>query len=529
MAKRDFFWAFLLFAIYLLFWLPTLNVQPRFSTGDFGRDLYAFQTTLQGYLPCRDYWWSYGPLAPFYYAFWFLIGGVNVVSARMGLCAIYILSAFIAYAALRLFTSRPVAFLSSLAFLNMDMTWTFNHVGAIPFLLMAIFSLWKFFLKGRLRWYYLGLLSLALVALVKINIGLTSSAAFFTALVAHELFLRQGKSRALLAKKHFFLSLLLFFLGLFGAYQLLYWGIPADWVEQCMGLKTKYTGILDSPWLNVKHLILRFLVWEKSRLFRLLALAVFGAFAFVGLRKKEFSTEKKKVAVAVIGSLLLVGLANSMEYVAAEGMIYRFDFWIFPVFVLLMGLLAGWGSVLFNGTLKVFLGCLIFLLLLLNPFQNFRDAFAWKVPERFLDFPRGKVYVGKLPVSDIEIIRKVTRYIIENTNPTQQILTIPYDSLYCFLSDRRHAVPELMFMESRQISEKQEERIIGEIEAKRVPLVLITNRYRSSELGVGHFGVTHCKKLSEYIFSRYEKVQRLGPWEADSGHHAVEIWKRKGG
>ncbi len=523
MAADGWFWLSVLTV--LIFWIPTINVQPHLTTGDMGRDFYAFQLMTQGHWPVRDYWWQYGPLMPVYYAFWFLVGGVNILSVRMGLAAIYLLSSILTYQILRLFTQAPVAFLSSLAFLSFDMTWTFNHIGAIPLLLFSIFSLWKFFLTHHKRWCYLGLLSVVAIAWLKISAGVFSFLAFYASLLLDYGLSGRKNSETLLAWKHFIFLPLLFSVLTLGAYTALYWGVPADWVGQCMTLAPQY-GRLTFFWTNLKHLFLRFLIWDRERLFGVAVFLIFGLLALLSLRKKNLSERDKKIYLPVWGSLVIYGVANSADYFLMEGMIYRFDFWLFPIFVLSLGFLAEWASSLFQRREKIILGILIFLGLLIFPFKNFQEALAMKVPERYLDFPQGQVYAGGA-LASIQAVKAGTRFILENTTPAEKILAIPYEPLYAFLSGRRHALRELIFVEGIHIQPEQEERMIREIEDEQVPLVLISNRYYSTEPGIGYFGKTHCQKLNRYLMDHYEEVQTFGRWEVESVEHAIKIFVRK--
>jgi len=458
LKKTDLFWGGSLFLIYLLYWIPMVHFQPLLSTGDMGRDLYAFESVLHGYRPCRDYWWQYGPLMPLYYVFWFLVGGVNLLSVRIGLAVIYFLSALIIFKVLRLFISPGIAFLSALAFMVFDMTWTFNHIGAIPFLLLSIFCLWKFFLTHQTRWCYLGLFSVVAIAEIKISTGITSFFAFYASLLFYYWLLQARRSKCPLARKHFIYFPLLFFAIVLGTGLLMYWGISLDWIDQCLTISPHHRVWPSSHLTLLKHLILRFFVWEPSRLFGVGALWVLGVLSIFNLRKKKLTETENRVWPFVIGSLVFFTIANSMDYFAMDGKINRFDFWLYPMFLLWMGLLAGWASLNFAPKFKMILGSLIFLSLLWNPFRQVQQALALSKPERFLDFSRGQVYVGG-PLSSVQTIKEGTRFIFENTKPTDTLLAVPYEPLYSFLSGRRHATRELIFVDDIKIGKEQEEKI----------------------------------------------------------------------
>ena len=70
------------------------------ATGDHGRDLYAYQVSLKGHLPYRDYWWVYGPLMPYYYGLCFKILGVHIPAVLTGKALLALVSSLFVYLAL---------------------------------------------------------------------------------------------------------------------------------------------------------------------------------------------------------------------------------------------------------------------------------------------------------------------------------------------------------------------------------------------------------------------------------------------
>lgn len=526
-ALADFLWLSLLIFIYFLLWAPTIPFQPPLSTGDNGRDLYAYWRVLEGEWPARDFWYQYSPLMPLYYAFWFLLGGVHLVSLRIGLGVLLGICGVLTFRTLRIFVSPPAAFLASVAFLRLDLIHTFNHVGAFPFLLIAILSLWKFFLTGKIQWVYFGVSGIAGIALVKLSVGGTSFAAFFSSLWLYHLFSRQENPAlpAPLAPRHFGFLSLIFIVPVLGIYTIQYAGLSLDWIRQCMAITAQLYSVRE----KLIHIPMRFLFWERRRLWWLGAFLTFGGLAWIALKKKRSPAPEKRVFLSVTGSLILFGLANSADYFLMEGYIHRLDFWFFPIFLLAMGLFAQWAHPLFSRPVKIFLAGLVFLVTIWIPFRNVREALAWRVPERYLDFPHGRVYFGGEP-SYVATLKKGTQFIIENTKPGEEILTLPYDPLYCFLAGRKHATRELLFTSLARIPEKQEDEIIQELERKQTPLILISNRSHSKEWMVGHLGETHLKRLSRYVFEHYQEAKTFGPWEKDFAQvHAVKFLKRKTG
>lgn len=528
--RQDIFWFMALVFLDALFLGATLNVQPILSPGDMGRDLYAFQQAFEGHRPCRDYWWQYGPLMPFYYAFWFAVSGVSILSVRMGLAIILLLCSLITYRSLRLFVSPSIAFLLALPYLGLDITHTFNHVGAFPFLVLVIFSLGQFFLTRRILWCYLAAPALLAIALVKISSGLASFAAF-TVIFCMDCFSIWigGEYAALRSRlRHLFFIVLIFGAAVAGIYGLMYRGLSCGQVDQCLtltvGQRFRHLGDV-TPWTALKHLIQWFLIWDQARFLSLMAFFMLTILGLFGLRRQKILAGERWLYFRVLGAALLMGLANAADYFV-DGKIQRFDFWLFPMLLFLLGLLTEWAGFLFAPRMRSFLGALAFLCLLWIPFRNAAQAVGLRTAERYLDIPHGRVYLGG-SLSDIETIKSTSRFIMEKTRKDDVILAMPYDPLYCFLSGRRHAVRELMFMQHMEGSAEEEAEIIREIEAKRPPLFLLSNRYRSQELGMGYFGETHYRKLAKYLFEHYREVQSFGPWDGEpAGLHAVKIFKR---
>lgn len=527
MKRTDWIWLSLLILVTLFFWGPTLRLQPPLAAGDNGRDLYAFWMTRMGKWPCRDYWWQYGPLMPLYYAFWFLVGGVSLVTVRIGLAVNYLLCSLCAYAVLRVFVSGAVAFLASLAFLSFDLTWTFNHIGAIPFLLLAIFCLWKFFLTRRLLWCYGGLTALILMTLVKITTGATSFAAFWCSLLLTQGAAKLKKSEDGFIRWHFVLLPIIFSVTVLASYLWLYRGLSLEWISQCLVARPENRGWYNSPWTNLKHLIQWFLVWQRSRLVAASSLFILGILGWFGWKRRSLAAEKRETLGLAVGSLFIFALANSFDYFAMEGLIYRFDFWIFPVVILLTGLAAEGARRLFSPRLRFFSGILIFLSLLWLPGKSLKEAFAWRTPERYLDFPHGKVYLGG-PEDYVRVVKQGVHEILGRTQSNQEILALPYDSFYCFLSGRKQATRELIFLESNRFPERQEDEMIRQLDSKQVPVVLISSRAYFNEPGGGYFGKTHAQKLAQYLSDHYREVKTLGPWDSGPAQlHAIKLFERK--
>jgi len=93
--RRIFLLLTIVVGIFILY--PTNNVELFLSQGDHGRDLYAFKKTAEGALPYKDYFWNYGPLMPFYYAFFIKVFNPGIQSVLLGQNVLNFISGILVY------------------------------------------------------------------------------------------------------------------------------------------------------------------------------------------------------------------------------------------------------------------------------------------------------------------------------------------------------------------------------------------------------------------------------------------------
>jgi hypothetical protein len=111
----------LLIVVGLFIYFPSLDILPYMAEGDTGRDLYAYEMTLEGKTPYRDYFYNYGPLMPYYYALCFKFFGIKIPSVLFGRMILNMLSGLFLFGCLRLFF-RPIV-----AILCVWWFWSFNQ------------------------------------------------------------------------------------------------------------------------------------------------------------------------------------------------------------------------------------------------------------------------------------------------------------------------------------------------------------------------------------------------------------------
>ena len=101
--------------------------------------------------------------------------------------------------------------------------------------------------------------------------------------------------------------------------------------------------------------------------------------------------------------------------------------------------------------------------------------------------------------------------------------------MYYYLMDRKSPTWHVLLIEAIRFTDEQEAEMIKAVKTKNVQYVLMSNRYTSTEFGLGTFGVTHLTKLWNYIEDNYEVVETYGNWQAPPGwttNHAIRIMKR---
>ena len=158
------------------FFYFSIDYQPWLSQGDHGRDLYAFQATLRGEAPYRDYWWVYGPLMPYYYSLFFKFLGIQIPSILIGKAILTFSSGIFFFLILASTASLPFAFAGALWFwvFNPDFFFTYNHAGGITALLGITYALFLYRKNPRIRYIYWGLFGIILLALIKLNFGIST-------------------------------------------------------------------------------------------------------------------------------------------------------------------------------------------------------------------------------------------------------------------------------------------------------------------------------------------------------------------
>ncbi len=513
----------------ILLVLPFTRCQLLVSQGDHGRDLYAFQATLRGETPYRDYWWVYGPLMPYYYAGVFRLLGTDIHSAVLGKTFLHLLAAVLLTAALDGWIPGLFAVLAGFWFLlyDLDFFYTYNHAGGIAALMLTVFGLLRYLASGRTRRLDVALAGAVLTALVKINFGVIAlGMTLLTAWAAPRLLeipppTRRFRLTALVGAP-------LLILGVYAAFTA---GLPLYALRQCFPYLTA-----DHPHhMSVGRALI---LWGRAvastvnaswpdRFFALVILL--SLVQIITALSRGILPPALRTRLPLVGSLLILFYAANFHEYLVSGVPYR-TYWSQPFSIMLIFLVIGTSARTLTPFARGALLTALAGLLALRFSVMLDEADRLRGPEHVLALPRGRIHTANPP----EWIRTVTtavRYLETHLRPGETFFALPYDPLYYFLTNRPSPTRQLIFFEHIRIPPVQERRIIADLERRRIRYVLISNRADVPTPGLGVLGRTYCPLLGRYIETHFEEVFRTGEWENPAGWawlHGVKILKRRG-
>ena len=118
------------------------------------------------------------------------------------------------------------------------------------------------------------------------------------------------------------------------------------------------------------------------------------------------------------------------------------------------------------------------------------------------------------PPDYARMLERVATFAEAELEPGEELAVVPNGPLYQFLAGRRSPHP-LVLPISVELTEADEEEIVGALEAKQVRCVLVTNYVLEiGEAPAILFGVNYANRVAEYLSERYEPVAQFGegPW-----------------
>lgn len=518
---------------------PFLSFQGFLSQGDHGRELTCFEAVSQGKIPYRDFFWNYGPLPLYYYAFCLKVFGTTINSVLAGRMLLNLLSGLLIFRSLALFVPLRYVFLGTIWFwfFNPDFHFTYCYTGGMTLFLAESYCLLSYIKNARRSYLVMALASVFLLCLVKINVGLAALIGLLGAVPLIDIWLSRSGCQA---PKTFYLvaGLVLPVLVLL-TYAAFLYTLPLHAMFQCFPYLPNPTTETKIPytysaaagfrwWIaanfrNVvyswKNAIMAFLIWSS--------VGLTGQWlASAGFQKSTKPSEKKTfvAAVGVLGILYFLSLHEFLK----SGIPYRAA-WGQPFIFLLIFLFLGTGLSRINKHVQTLLILSLLLLVVTTHLTYLRQLTVFKNSGKFFTSPRGELILAN-PPAWIHTVQETTNYLKQHLGADETFFSIPYEPLYYFLTGRR--CPTWLytfFTPYGHVLSVQEGQIIEDLSRRRVNYVLISNQQTSPESSLGMFGVNYGRLLARYIGQNFSEVAHFGDWDVPAGWvegHAVKIFKR---
>ena len=516
----------------LVLW-PLHNFQHYLAQGDHGRDLYCFQKVMEGALPYRDFSWLFGPLMPYFYSLFYLLGGVSIQSVLLGQILLILLTGIFIYLTCCVFLPPAISFICAFwywSFRGTEFFYTYNHIGGILALLITLYCLFQYIRNNKYHHIYAGFISILALMLIRLNMGVSTLTAFVLSLLLID-FVQKDQKKSEKRRLYFFLTLGILTIA-FSIYWFLLHPLPKYAIYQSFPYgKTQRTDYSSSVFNTILYswrmLVTYFTATLSQKIFGLILILASLQCAIITFSKKS-PLEFKKNIFLVFSSLFIFFILSSHEFLAS-GVLYRF-FWAFPLVLIIIFHLISTAT---RNISSIIIRLLILLTLFLPPLWNIQHEMRtiqfYKNPEHELKIGMNKIYTSQDP-KWFQTVTSAVDFIKNNTHPNEKILVLPLDPIYLFLSGRDSATRQLVFFEHINIGEEQEQKIITEMEVNSANWAIISNRSVSPEGGMGVFGKTYCPLLAEYLKDNFGPVVDFGDWVGPPGwawNHSVLILKRK--
>jgi len=129
------------------------------------------------------------------------------------------------------------------------------------------------------------------------------------------------------------------------------------------------------------------------------------------------------------------------------------------------------------------------------------------------------------PASLVKNYKAAIQFMKEKAAAGESVLSVPEDTSLYFLSGTECPIRVFSFTPGVIAPGKMTREVIGEIEQKRVPYLLWSNRI-FMEFGTPVFGVDFDKEIGDYLRSHYRPKERLLPERPLLGDWTAVIWER---
>lgn len=510
---------------------PFIDYQSVLATGDHGRDLYAAQASMQGQTPYKDYFWIYGPLMPYYYAFCFQYLGTHIPAILTGQAFLYLIAGSLIYLILTtIISSCGLALLGALWFWVFfpGFFYTYNHIGGIVLLLMLLYLLISYLKHRKTTYLFWSLACVFLLSLVKINFGIIALFDFLVVIACIDYIHKKLTAQE---KKIFYIfipalilsSIVLIYLGMLR-------GLHGGALHQALQYLRQDQSTPIPVFISISIFLEKTLHNMTANWPSLLpaTLVIFSIVQVLRPRKSATTEPASRIhLLATIGILILFYVSSLHEFLIS-GVSYRMV-WAQPFGYLLMFIVLNAGIKNFSRWTYLLLCAALFSILFGEVFNTRYYLRSVKKPSQYFALERGKVFLGNDPAW-LDTTTKAVDYLKKHVHGDELFLALPYDPLYYFLMNKKSPTKQMIFFEYLHLTPEQEKEIIGELESKNTRWVLLSNRENSKEVGLGIFGKTYCPLIGAYIAENFETVAEFGDWTKEAGwgwDHGVRILKRR--
>jgi hypothetical protein len=510
------------------------DYQAYISQGDHGRDLYAFKMITEGAVPYRDFSWLFGPLMLYYYGAFFKWLGASIQSAVIGQNVLILLTGVFLYLTCARFFSPALSLLCALWYWSARGTeffYTYNHSGGILCMVIMAYAGFSYIDRPRYRYILYGLLTAFLFILIRFNMAACVLAAWALGMVFADS-LRFSPLARNRIRSIFYGALACGILALI-VYWLYFRGLPIYvlWESFPLSKAQRTDATVDVltavQWLG--EILGPFFTSSAAGygILILIGLSVAGTAALLVQRPSNTLRDRRKIGSVLVFCFLLI-LFTLHEYLLS-GVAYRL-YWSFPSFLLLLTAFLGYMlrevrslvvRLLIYGSLAYLAWVLATgVMLLVRQVHN---------PGHLLSRGETRAYSLQDP-GWIDTVNRTCDFIEKNVPSGDKLFTVPFDTLYNFLTGRDQPVRQWVYFQHMIIPEEQQRATILGLEQERVNWILLSNRAISIEPGLGLFGVEYCQVLGRYIQENFDVAANFGPWTREPSwawNHGVLILKRK--
>ena len=529
-SKNQIFFFLTLFAgIFILY--PFLDYQSVMATGDHGRDLYAAQASLDGQVPYKNYFWIYGPLMPYYYAFWFKLLGAHIQAVLAGQAFLSLIAGTLIYLVLTATTvSCGLALTGALWFWVFfpGFFHTYNHIGGLVLLLVLLYLLILYLNRQKTVYLFWSFVCVFFLSLVKINFGVTALCDLLIGVAGIDFVHKKLTAKE---KKIFYILIPALLLpGIVLSYLGMLQGLPGGAMHQALHYlrqdQSSPTPIFF-PLFMLLNLTLHNMTVNWPSLF-LAMLIIFSTVQVVRLLTcATTNTGPRAHLLVIIGILILFYISGLHEFLVS-GIFYRLA-WVKPFGYLLIFIVLNTGTKDFPRWTRLLLYATLFSIIILEISNTRFYLNSAKKPSQYLALEKGKVFLGNDPAW-LDTTTRAVSYLKEHLRADELFFALPYEPLYYFLTDKRSPTRQMIFFDYLRITTEQEKEVLDDLERKNIRWVLLSNRQVSTEAGLGTLGKTYCPLIGEYIGNNFETVAEFGDWTSEPGwawNHGVKILKRR--